>query len=359
MKLLEALISYRKVPENLIENDIVLFENAIQESIEAVKLLTLRDVNVSSEGLIFKGFTIFKESFRDFSYPSYVKSVKFNLTFLVKNYFHKKKKIFKEDYYVWITDEISYTYFHWLADALPRLFATLQVIEKPKIILPYSFKKNKFIEESLKVFPVLELMFIKNNEVYNFNKLLLPTHVAKSGNYNDCIMKEIRQKYRSYYLEKQTLFLGEKIYISRAKATRRKILNEQELTDLLKEYGFTPVVFEDFSFDEQVSIVFNAKYLVSNHGAGLTNMLFMEAGTSVFELRREGDKHNNCYFSLASALDIKYYYQNCKTETDNTDSILQLDSEPTMEEWESFTFANIIIDLKKIKENLNHMLNLS
>lgn len=40
-------------------------------------------------------------------------------------------------------------------------------------------------------------------------------------------------------------------------------------------------------------------------------MLFMRNGTSVLELRLKDDKTNLCYFSLASALKLDYYYQFC------------------------------------------------
>ena len=89
-------------------------------------------------------------------------------------------------------------------------------------------------------------------------------------------------------------------------------------------------------------MMLNAKYLISNHGAGLTNMLFMQAGTSVLELRRENDGHNNCYFAQASALNLKYYYQLCKSENDDTDTYT----------------ANLIVDPLVLEKNIKTMLNI-
>ena len=37
----------------------------------------------------------------------------------------------------------------------------------------------------------------------------------------------------------------------------------------------------------------------------------MASGSRVLELRRRGDRENNCYFSLASALDLPYDYLQC------------------------------------------------
>ena len=62
------------------------------------------------------------------------------------------------------------------------------------------------------------------------------------------------------------------------------------------------------AFSDQVRLLAEASDLISNHGAGLTNMLFMAPGTRVTEIRLEGDTHNNCYFSLARAGQLDYRY---------------------------------------------------
>jgi len=66
--------------------------------------------------------------------------------------------------------------------------------------------------------------------------------------------------------------------------------------------------FEDLTWEEQVKLSFNTKLMISIHGAGLTNMLFMHPNSDIVEIRRKGDYHNNCYYSLASALSHNYYY---------------------------------------------------
>jgi capsular polysaccharide biosynthesis protein len=128
----------------------------------------------------------------------------------------------------------------------------------------------------------------------------------------------------------------ERIYISRRSAGRRKIGNEDELTQIFRKFDFRLIRAEELSFEEQVKLISRARYLVSNHGAGLTNMLFMRDGGSVLELRHVSDYINNCYFILASALDLKYYYQLCKAEKDFADPHT----------------ADLIVDLKELQHNL-------
>ena len=61
--------------------------------------------------------------------------------------------------------------------------------------------------------------------------------------------------------------------------------------------------------------------LVGLHGAGLTNMLFMPAKSSIIEIRNNGDSHNNCYFSMASELNHAYYYLLGQGESLQTDDV--------------------------------------
>ena len=65
-------------------------------------------------------------------------------------------------------------------------------------------------------------------------------------------------------------------------------------------------------FNQTKEFFSDVKILIAQHGAGLTNMLFMQPKSRVIEIRNLNDSHNNCYYSLASALDIEYQY--CTTE---------------------------------------------
>jgi capsular polysaccharide biosynthesis protein len=87
-------------------------------------------------------------------------------------------------------------------------------------------------------------------------------------------------------------------------------------------------------------MMLRARYIVANHGAGLANMLFLPEESSVFELRKLGDRHCNCYFILASALGLKFYYQLCQAENPDEDA----------------GWANVFVDLKLFRKNLEVML---
>ena len=117
------------------------------------------------------------------------------------------------------------------------------------------------------------------------------------------------------------------IWISRSKSKHRKIKNESEILPLLERFKFKIIIPEEMTFEEQINIYNNANILGGLHGGGLTNILFMNPGTKLLEVRRENDKLNNCYYTLSSELGINYYYVNSKSQGEDlyvSDTIINL-----------------------------------
>jgi hypothetical protein len=69
-------------------------------------------------------------------------------------------------------------------------------------------------------------------------------------------------------------------------------------------------------------------------------MLFMPEGTKVLELRHKSDAGNNCYFTLAAALRLRYFFQGCTA------------SDPA----EDPHTANVQVDIERLHETLDLML---
>lgn len=75
-----------------------------------------------------------------------------------------------------------------------------------------------------------------------------------------------------------------KIYISRSKASKRRVTNEEKFNAFLESRGFTRIYMEDVPPLVQMAICANADVVISPHGAALTNTLFCRAGTKVIEI---------------------------------------------------------------------------
>jgi Glycosyltransferase 61 len=303
----------RKLPVNFNRAHLRLFEHELERPIPACRLLKFENVRASPEGLLFKGTKILRESF---AFPNHLddwprRSV---FKFLATNYgFRRRRRIESEA--LWITDYWSTAYFHWLCDALTRLFVVRD--RDLLLILPGRYRGGDFVESSLKAFGVTNVDFIAANEVLECRSLVMPSHTAPPGHFNREAIHGVRKVLLAAY--GSTGDGGERLYITRSKAAKRRIVNEEEITAVLNKFGFQTICAEDLSFAEQVKICSRARYIVSNHGAGLTNMLFMRGGGSVLELRHESDCINNCYFTLASALDFNYFYQTCHAQNSTAD----------------------------------------
>jgi capsular polysaccharide biosynthesis protein len=85
------------------------------------------------------------------------------------------------------------------------------------------------------------------------------------------------------------------------------------------------------------------KYLISN-GSGLTNMHFMNAGTTVVELQKrmtnENDFHDKVLWHLASSLNLNYWYFICSPVNRKEDLYI----------------ADLKIDINKFEKLLTKML---
>ncbi len=98
---------------------------------------------------------------------------------------------------------------------------------------------------------------------------------------------------------------GERLYLSRARAQRRRVTNEPELRALLEAAGFTALHLEDLTWPEQIQAFRRAKVIVAPHGAGLANLAFCAPGTRVIELFHRSYVHG-CFWRLAALRSLDY-----------------------------------------------------
>lgn len=319
--ILPETVSHRKIPVNFKKEDAPFFEREFSKIIPATVNYEFEAATVTADGIILNGLKPFIGSLHAQSALKWLGSLYGTLT-----YIFKKKALLEDGRYIAAINYWSEGYYHWMAEIIPRLFCIKNLLQDSILLVPetwnsfYSrktmikcfmekgqpFTKNGFHFHSLAPFQIKGIQTIPYDNYFCIKNLIIPSYTAPTGNYNDAVMQGIRDLYHGFFSLKFNK--GLKIYLSRAKAERRKIINENDLIAFLNKYGFTTLCFEDFTFEEQVSISYNAKYMIGLHGANLTNMLFMKPESYVLEIRPENDIHNLCYYSLASSLNINYLY---------------------------------------------------
>ncbi len=346
----------RKLPFNLADKDRSIFENALSYKLPELSYLRVPDATVNYDGVAFKDGKILEESLLAPEHRQWFGALYPMLDKLLSTLktIDREPCVLPYTYY-------SEGYFHWISEVIPRLFIVRELLKDAVILLPEGWRRihggqkawqllfrkspaniynSPYHRQSLLPFEAKEIHFIRDKVRIRAVDLIIPTQTARTGNYNPHILQGIRELYRDFFRDKKSPVAGNKIYISRKKAPRRTIVNEGEVEKVLEGFGFQSVNFEDYSFEQQVAMASQTKYLVALHGAGLTNMLFMLAGSYVLEFHKTGVKFNYCYFSLANALDIHYLYQLVKPEGGG----------------QSIQDTNVEVDIEQLQVNINLML---
>jgi capsular polysaccharide biosynthesis protein len=305
--LTEPFIIQRKLPVNFVESDDKLFKPILTDSSRAVNVYFAENIYLMKL-VLMKGLRFIEDDasiFRVFLLPMRGRIKR------IVSFFVSKTEIIEKG--IWITNSWSHTYFHWFADVLPKLLAVENKIRGHKVLLPESYKEFHYIEYSLRKLGFeyfyfdSEIHSVRHLKKYKIKELLIVDHLTY---FNPAIMNELRKRFSKNFYPASEPY--RKIYISREKAARRKVMNEQEIKQIVKKLGFEIHYFEDYSFEEQLKLITECRYLVSIHGAGLTNILFMKNGTNVMEFKMKEDYINGCYYSLANSLNINYYYLLCE-----------------------------------------------
>ncbi|WP_299990621.1 glycosyltransferase family 61 protein [uncultured Pontibacter sp.] len=198
--------------------------------------------------------------------------------------------------------------YHWFFDCLPRLYLVLESTKEPiKVIMrrdmaPYQFETLAFV---LRNYPHAQVVYIGKHEKWQVDEFVLASFVAnaQSGYLPLEVADWLRHKvWQGYGVQQNSR--KRRIYISRAKAKTRRVLNEQELLPLLDKYGFEVVRAEEMTYQQQVQLFYEAEIVIAPHGAGLTNLLFSEQ-CQVLEFHPSNQIKTH-YFLLCKALDFRY-----------------------------------------------------
>lgn len=258
-----------------------------------------------------------KNSFVDFKGPIYrigqpilnlVEDENYSSNFFFKKLIRGKTKFLNEKNLFVLHDSWSNGYFHWIIDVLFKLYLVKSDIIGMNIILP----KNliQFQLRSLELFPTINIIGLESWENAFCKKLSYVNFPLQSGVYDDSLylayrdwLLELIMSNSAFPIEVAT---NEFLYIDRQSDALRKVSNFDELHPFLLENNFKVAQLLKVDFFEQVAMFTKAHTIMGAHGAGLVNMIFMESGSTVVELRNSYPDGNNCFERLAKVFKHKY-----------------------------------------------------
>lgn len=112
--------------------------------------------------------------------------------------------------------------------------------------------------------------------------------------------------------------LPRRILISRARASSRRILNEDQILSWLEVHGFRSVEPESMTLDEQIELFSNATHVIAVHGAGMTNLIHA-CHAAVLELFSDNHGIRPDYFQICCILELPYFYAVCRSVGERND----------------------------------------
>lgn len=320
-----------KKPENFdaTNPDFDIFKNVPADDFFEPRIELLKNVRISTNSVVFTYFKIFRDScITEENYQKYQNGFRFFLKFIFPKFNFSKKR------FLLITDEWTSNYYHWHVFALKKLLILKEknLLTNSQLFLPKKYLSYPF------VLPSLARFGIKKEQI---------TFLPKKSNIKVAELPlVIVPKQHQHYFEQIRNILApnvnahEKIYVSREKQVLRFVENEKEVSDLLAKYGFKKIIAEKLSYQEQIEIFSKTKYLVSPHGAGLTNLFFMPKDSAILELATELPTFD--YYKLSAQLGIKYFYQKCRFGESS--------------KIKDPHHGSLLVDLEKLEKNLKLML---
>lgn len=303
-----------------------------------ISLVECKNSFVNYKGFAYDGY--FRINAQSLLSPDYYRGHFTLKHYLKKVLLKKKRNLPSNSKYLLAFDEWGSAHYHWFCDTLPRIYSVRNILNDYYLLLP---AHSAYIEcVALETLRLLDLTpkgieYVKYGELLRVESLTLVTRAGMPGYTNDGLMKLLSEEILSA-MNLKGITTSKKLYISREGADFRKVLNEKEVQQVVKSFGYEVIKYEEMSIREQIEITAHAHAIVSIHGAGLTNMMFMQPGSNVLEFRRDRIYHNQCFWHLADALNHNYFY--LFGEPDNESLALEADG------------CNLTIDTSKLAKVL-------
>ena len=205
----------------------------------------------------------------------------------------------------------GHVYYHWMFDILPRLELLRRSDLKFKEIdwFVVNSLSKPYQQETLNLLGIAQDKIIESDRHSHIqaSELIVPSFPGYLDWVPEGTIKFLRETFLPQINSNQNNQNHSKIYVSRARAKNRRLVNELEVSQLLTKLGFVTVFLEEMSFLEQVKTFANAKMIVSPHGSGLTNLVFCSPHTQVVELFSPNYIRTD-YWMISQQLDLRHYY---------------------------------------------------
>ena len=204
-------------------------------------------------------------------------------------------------------------YFHWLFDILPKIIITTSLINLNKIDYFYMPELQKFQKRTFSLLGIKDFKVInsKKNKHIEATKIVIPEHpwYTKGTIFNEAnsipgwIVIWLRKSFLKLKRKKNKSL---KIFIDRSESeySHCKLINNDEIKNILSKRGFKILQTGSLDFLKQVDLFNNAKFIIGPHGAAFANLVFCKPKTNIIEIKPK--KQPNNYKKISILNDLNY-----------------------------------------------------
>ena len=331
----------RSYPENVQDELKPIYDSYLDDEVPTIEIRDLGRTCYTFEGVYYKNLKRIIEGspyYFERTHPEalgiYRETPVQKLKRLTKHLLFTKS--YKQQEGLLATDYYSYSYYHWFSEALPRIYYARLNRVGGKIFLPSICSRYAYIAESLRMFPEMDMEYVPHGSKVFIKNTKWVSPAGKPYQFNTPLMRAYREQIWAHYGAKTTSSKKSRIFVNRKKATKRKLINEEEVLDIFKKHGFAIIDFEDYPWNEQVKLCYDTSIIAGIHGAGLTNMLFCPEDVVVFELQKKMH-FASCFFRLSNAIGARYITQYSVEDFDTS---------------ESEVLSDVKIDIDELRKNL-------
>ena len=173
-------------------------------------------------------------------------------------------------------------YYHWTVENLPRI----RLMEEAGISADCYFLpgRHQFHRDSLELFGIApKAQILANDHTHvQADELVITSMVRSEITAENASFLYQRMANANWSKTKSTNRL--RIYVARRPRSWRHVVNERMLLSELSKYGFQRYFLEELPLRTQIQLFQQAEFVIGPHGAGLTNLVYCNAGTKVIEI---------------------------------------------------------------------------
>ena len=201
-------------------------------------------------------------------------------------------------------------WFHFNIETLPRILSASEIADSGVPVLVQSDIPGSAVD-AITATTGREVVRIEN-DFLRVNELIVAQ--AKSATMDSVFLGAITGDFTASALAsvKESLLKalppkagGEKRIVLLRQGEYRRVKNIKKVLSVLNEYGFVSIDIGSLTLREQISVVNNAEVIVSQGGAGVTNMLFANEGARFLGLIGPAKNQSLFWENFLNVLNIR------------------------------------------------------